>query len=170
MADELLCYVATRQQQWTTPSVQFVPKCSGWRSEHDLLLGAGSITTRNRNSSRISSRTGPAFGGKRSPRPSGHPEPAEKSAHRRPSSGTTCGKSRHLVWRALKKPLLSATKFFMHSKGPSAFRVPSGTVATRLRPIRAPLQSRMRSQIPAPDQPCMFKENSDDPFQGTIGK
>jgi len=63
MADELLCYVATRQQQWTT-SVQFVPKCSGWRSEHDLLLGAGSITTRNRNSSRISSRTGLAFGGK----------------------------------------------------------------------------------------------------------
>ena len=31
---------------------------------------------------------------------------------------------------------------------------------------RAPLQSRMRGQIPAPDQPCMFKENSDDPSQG----
>ena len=39
MADELLCCTTTRQQQGTI-GVQFVPKCRGWRSEHDLLFNA----------------------------------------------------------------------------------------------------------------------------------
>jgi len=59
------CFVTWRRGSNSEP-----PACSSCRnavdgrSEHDLLLGAGSITTRNRNSSRISSRSGLAFGGK----------------------------------------------------------------------------------------------------------